>query len=360
MLDSSTKAPVDAARTKAFLAVMALLVVGTTGYLVFRARSAAQKSYALPAPSAQSPADHERRERLLAILKEPHISYRSSRAGEFGKVVVAALGALEERRVVTSLACERLYFAGGSGLCVLDKRGALEPQILASLVDGEYRERHRFELPGIPSRTRVSHDGKYAVSTAFVSGDSYNTDGFSTRTNLFDVESAEVLADIDEFDAFKDGKPFRAVDFNYWGVSFIRGKKAFYATLGTGGETYLVEGDIEKRTIQVLPTRVECPSLSPDGQRIAFKRRNSDPYGWRLHVLDLKTKQVHALVETRNVDDQVEWLDNDHLLYGLTERKGLPPRAMNVWVIPVAEKTSEQPRIFVSGASSPVVEAARR
>jgi hypothetical protein len=33
------------------------------------------------------------------------------------------------------------------------------------------------------------------------------------------------------------------VDINFWGVTFARAPGRFYATLGTKGHTYLVEGD---------------------------------------------------------------------------------------------------------------------
>ena len=38
---------------------------------------------------------------------------------------------------------------------------------------------------------------------------------------------------------------------------------------------------------------------------------------WRLHVLELATLRETALAETRSVDDQVEWLDDDTVLYGV-------------------------------------------
>ena len=39
----------------------------------------------------------------------------------------------------------------------------------------------------------------------------------------------------------------RRADFNFWGVTFARDGNRFYATLGTGGKTYLVEGDVAAR-----------------------------------------------------------------------------------------------------------------
>jgi len=45
----------------------------------------------------------------------------------------------------------------------------------------------------------------------------------------------------------------------------------FFKPLGTMTTTYLVEGSISRRTARVLLEGVECPSLSPDETKIAFK-----------------------------------------------------------------------------------------
>ena len=67
-----------------------------------------------------------------------------------------------------------------------------------------------------------------------------------------------------------------------------------------------------------LRTDAECPSLSPDQTRIAYKKRlESKARGiWRLAVLDLRTGQESLLAETRSVDDQGVARRN-RLLYGL-------------------------------------------
>ena len=73
----------------------------------------------------------------------------------------------------------------------------------------------------------------------------------------------------------------------------------------------------------MLRTGVECPSLSPDGTRIAFKKRNPGTVvTWGISVLDLATLEDHPLAETRNVDDQVEWLDDQTVIYGLPQDAG--------------------------------------
>ena len=110
-------------------------------------------------------------------------------------------------------------------------------------------------------------------------------------------------------------------DFN-WGVTFDpTNTNRFFATLGTQGHTCLVEGNLAARRANVLRDGVECPSVSPDGTRIAFKMKTADNGDaelptWRPALLDLTTLKDHLLAETRSVDDQIEWLDqlDGHLL----------------------------------------------
>jgi Tol biopolymer transport system component len=179
----------------------------------------------------------------------------------------------------------------------------------------------RFPLTGEPSRVRVAPDGRFAAATVFESGHSYAEHGFSTRTTLYDLTGGEALGDLEQFRAVRDGKPFHAVDFNYWGVTFGRDSNVFYATLDTAGVSYLIRGNTRERTVEVLRANVECPSLSPENSRIAFKKRvGARSLGWwQIAVLNLDTMAETILNnESRSVDDQVEWLDDDHVVYHLT------------------------------------------
>ncbi|WP_262286728.1 hypothetical protein [Micromonospora sp. MA102] len=119
--------------------------------------------------------------------------------------------------------------------------------------------------------------------------------------------------------------------------------------MSTGGKRYLVRGDLAARTVTTLAENVECPSLSPDGRRIAFKRAiDADPArGWRLSVLDLATLRVRATTEPASVDDQAAWLDDATLAYTLRGDDGRP----DVWAVP-ADGTG-RPRLLVPGAESP-------
>jgi Tol biopolymer transport system component len=94
---------------------------------------------------------------------------------------------------------------------------------------------------------------------------------------------------------------------------------------------------------------VECPSLSPDGTRIAFKKRTGDR--WRLTVLDLATMSEIPLAEKDDVDDQVEWLDNTRILYQKAD--GASQKQLSVFVVPA--DGSGEPKIFLQNATSPAV-----
>ena len=122
-----------------------------------------------------------------------------------------------------------------------------------------------------------------------------------------------VVPNLERLETIRDGERFEPIDRNFWGVTF-RDDRSFYATMGTGSDTYLVRGDLATRTLTVLHRNVECPALSPAGDRIGFKRRKPDG-DWRFTVLDLRTGREVPLAETRSVDDQLAWLDNEDVMY---------------------------------------------
>jgi hypothetical protein len=246
------------------------------------------------------------------------------------------------RRRSADLACERVYYAAGHGICMGVAASGVDYE--ATVFDSRLRPRHSIALTGFPSRARVSGDGRFGAMTVFVSGDSYleSPTAFSTRTTILDMESGRQIAQLEQFDVTRDGQPFDAVDFNFWGVTFAADPNRFYATLGTGDDHYLVEGDLRRRSMRVLRDGVECPSLSPDGSRIAFKSRIGDNR-WRLRVLDLATLDDHAVAERHSIDDQVEWLDDETLTYS-DER--------NVYTVPADGGGTAQ--LLVRDATSPV------
>jgi hypothetical protein len=292
---------------------------------------------------------------LEHVRSAPHVYFSSTKSSEFGQVVVATLQAPNEERFVTDLKCDRIDFAVDRGVCLVDNRMQVLPPGLAYIVDRSLRPIATLDLPGFPSRTRISPDERYAATTVFVLGESYNGN-FATRTYIIDLRSGSLVADVERFATWRDGKKFSAVDFNFWGVTFLRDSNRFYATLGTGGRTYLVEGNVEQRRFQVLRADVECPSLSPDERHIAFKRRVPGTLDWRLYVLDLESMREWPIAaEDRSIDDQLEWLDDEHVLYHYAEERGLPEVAVNVWVSPIAPDAKEGRQLFIRGGLSPAI-----
>jgi hypothetical protein len=290
-----------------------------------------------------------------ALVSAPHIVFRDTERGAgYGRIGIVPLAHPNARPALTGLTCDRVYVAGGRGLCLRAGRGVITTYKGVIFDAATFREERTFSLPGNPSRARVSADGRLVAYTVFVTGDGYNQIGFSTRTFIRDAASGRELAQLERFTTRRDGRVIHTANFNFWGVTFAHDDNRFYATLGSGDKTYLVQGDLARREMKVLRDGVECPSLSPDGKRIAFKQREGGgvgPVHWRVAVLDLATLRAHTLAETRNVDDQVEWLDDDTVVYGLPESQSSP--VMDVWRVPAAG--GGKPQRLVTGAWSPAV-----
>jgi hypothetical protein len=240
------------------------------------------------------------------------------------------------------LDCERVYFDAGRGLCLATAETDTGYQ--ATIFDSSLGTLYTLPLGGVPSRARVSSDGSYGAMTAFVNGHAYlENGGYATETTIVNMRTGEQVGNLESFKVSKDGRPFSAVDFNFWGVTFAADPNRFYATLRTQGRYYLVEGDVEQRTMRVIHNHVECPSLSPDGTQIAYKSRLGNQNRWQLKVLDLATMKAHDVAEHRPIDDQVEWLDDANLVYS---------NSFDVYTVPA--DGSGSPRLVVRNASSPV------
>ncbi|MFF3610881.1 TolB family protein [Streptomyces sp. NPDC002580] len=251
-------------------------------------------------------------------------------------------------RTASAVKCLRFYAASGTGVCLQAVHGTVRDTYRAVVLDAELRERARYDVPGIPSRARVSPNGRYVAWTAFVGGDSYAGTNFSTRAAIVDTRTGELTPSLEAYRVVKDGRTYHAADVNFWGVTFAADDRTFYATMATHGTTHLVRGDLDARTVTTLRANVECPSLSPDGTRIAFKKRVKGlprDAPWRLYVLDLRTGRETPLAEPRSVDDQAVWSDGHTLVYALPGDYGA-----DLYAVP-SNGTGEPRRISTAAVS---------
>jgi hypothetical protein len=322
----------DSRSKKILGAIIALCAIGAVAYIASAALGPNETTT-------------EARPRAAALLAHTDLMVRAvdpSKPTLNGRVYVLDDGHL--RKESGDLACERVYFAAGHGICMGVAPSGVE--YTASIFNSKLQRQHTITLTGLPSRARVSSDGRYGAMTVFVTGDSYlsSPTAFSTRTTILEMASGREVGQLEQFKVTKDGKPFDAVDFNFWGVTFDPSDSDhFYATLGTGGVHYLVEGRVSEGAMTVLRDGVECPSLSPDGKQIAYKSRIGDEARWHLRVLDVATLDDHEVAEERSIDDQVEWLDNDTLVYSDDD---------NVYT--VSADGSGASEVLVHDATSPV------
>jgi hypothetical protein len=293
---------------------------------------------------------------FAALMAAPHVIFRNTDLGRhYGKVEVVPLSAPTGARSVTPITCDRVAMEGDVGVCLTTKQGVVTTYA-GEIFDKNFTVVHKFALPGLPSRLRVSPDARFASFTTFVHGDSYASTGFSTRTLFIDTTTGRLIANLESFKVTDNGNPVTAASRNFWGVTFAADSNKFYATLAVGGDTHLIEGDLQKREAHTIYDNVECPSLSPDQMHIAYKKRVPNgvgPVKWRLHVLDLRTMTDVALAETRSIDDQVEWLDAKTVLYSVP-RAHTGTVAWDTYAVPADGSGAAQ--IYVRGSSSPGVE----
>jgi len=322
----------DSRGGKITAALIAICVLFGGGYVVYAALGPSQTTTDASPSAAAAAAEVP----LMVRAVDP------SSPALNGGVFVVEDGKVKRRS--RDLACERVYFAAGGGICMGVAPSGVD--YTASVFDSKFHPVHSMRLTGLPSRARVSSDGRLGAMTVFVAGDAYlqSSTAFSTRTYILDMESGETIGQLEQFEVMDGGAPIDAVDFNFWGITFDPADSdRFYATLATGDHHYLVQGSVSGQQMRVLRDGVECPSLSPDGKSIAYKSRIEDSNRWRLHVLDVATLADHPVAEKRSIDDQPEWLDDEALVYS---------DGTDVYTVPA--DGSAGPELLVEDATSPV------
>jgi hypothetical protein len=342
----------DRVRVTLFWIFVAACIGGAIAYV--RWRSEATERAASSSIPLYDPLSPDGAAVLVDIRTVPHLFFQSASA--YGRIGVIKLAKPDEQRILNTLECERSHVGKSGGLCLVLNRESMQPRAFAYFLDAQLQPLGRLDLAGLPIRARVARDGKHAAATVFVTGENYASEDFTTRTTLFDPSTRQALVDLEQFTVERDGKPFRDIDFNFWGVTFRNDSNRFLATLGTGGKRFLVEGDIARRHFRVIADDVECPSLSPDERHVAFKRKRAGASGWQLWAMHLATRESWAISEDRqDIDDQVEWLDDASVLYGMVQGSGLPEQVLSLWTTRIDPSAGKNRQFFLRSAWSPAV-----
>jgi len=324
--------------------VLTVALLGATAAYCVSAIVGYQARQAVPADAQTAAFDTQ--------VADDRIVFRNTTAdAAYGLVASVSAADAGGSRSVSDVPCDRVYSEARSTMCLRIDRGVLTT-FSANLLDAEGAVQKSWPLPGIPSRTRVSPDGERVAFTSFVTGEAYATVGFATATQISTIDG-EDFGNLEGFSFTVDGAANTAIDRNFWGVTFTADPDVFYATAAAGSKTWLVRGDLAARTLTAVRESVECPSLSPDGTRIAYKKNISTTATayWSIAVLDLATNEETVMPDTRNIDDQVEWLDDSTLLYGMPRDD--QPGDADVCAIPA--DGSGASALFIEHASSPSV-----
>lgn len=281
-----------------------------------------------------------------------HILFRSLKpGGQYSRLGYTDLAGDQETRHTVKTRCLRVAAGADGAVCLRQSSNPAQPFEVAQL-DHRLRPVDDEALNGTPSRARVAPDGQHFATTTFVSGHSYISLGFSTETILYRGDGRRV-GNLENFTFLINGNKDHSADRNVWGVTFADDSNRFFATVAASGRTYLAQGDVAERTLVAIQHNAECPSLSPDGDTIVYKKRVdlSLENAWRFHAFDLETGKETPLGETRSVDDQVAWLDDEHVMYAVP-KTGKGPRSADIWVAPL---DGGKPRLLIEDADSPTV-----
>lgn len=282
------------------------------------------------------------------VVTPPSVMFRTLAPKQLhGRVAMVPTAAPGRARHVAPLSCARVHFSGGAGLCLTEEMAGATVAHAAYIFDRTFTRTTRIDLTGIPTRARVSRDGRMAAVTVYAEEHAPNGgERVATNSMVIDIASGRVIANLREMalDNPVDGP------LDFASISFERDADRFFATMSHGGEDYLIAGSMAARRLTIVAPGMASEALSPDGRYLIVKKRVGDRGRWQLAVFDLVTKAERSLNQgPRSVDDQVEWLDGHHVMYHDTTDEGT-----GVWVLPTDGIAG--PRLLIADAYSPSVQ----
>lgn len=282
-----------------------------------------------------------------SVLQPPFLIFRTLEPHDaHGRVAMLALRPGENTRYISNLSCARVHYARGSGVCLVQEQSNDRAEYAAYVFDRRFSRQARIVLRGIPTRARVSPDGRRASITTYAEEESPAGERLATESIIIDVRSGRVLADVRDFQIDHDRLPPLTGPIDVSSVAFEPDGDRFFATISTATERHLVAGSVDAHRLTSIRSGVANEALSPDGRHLIIKRLIGERGFWQLAVIDLHTWAERDLNQgSRSVDDQVEWLDNDHVIY-----HDVSGETTAIWMLPI--DGTNGPEVLVSGAFS--------
>jgi hypothetical protein len=282
-------------------------------------------------------------------MATPFVMFRTLAPGHaFGRVAMTPPASPLHRRL-TPLSCARVHYAAGTGLCLVEEPDGRIVRQMLYLFDSTFAVRSRLVLRGVPIRARVSPDGRLASVTTYGEEESPAGERLASESILIDAASGRVIADLREFSVASGSDQPIAAPVDIASVAFADGDR-FVATLSTPAARYLVSGSVTGRRLGVIGQGLANEAIAPDGRRVIVKKQTGVRGHWQLVVLDLESGQEVTLNQaSRSVDDQVEWLDDSHVVYHDVTEAGT-----GIWAL--AADGATPPRLLIPDAFSPAVQ----
>ena len=266
----------------------------------------------------------------------------------YGRIAMLPLRGTETR-YLTSLRCSRVAYAGGRGLCLIEEATGDMVTHVAEIFDRSFERQGRLVLAGVPTRVRVSPDGRFGAVTTYAEEESPAGERLAIESVVIDLKSATVLADLRDFRLETDDADAFVGPFDFASVSFDRDSDRFFATLSTATNRSVVVGSVRQQTLRPLKAGLASEAISPDGARLVVKQRVNDRGFWQVAILDLASLREQPLLQgDRSIDDQVEWLDENNVVYHDAREEGT-----GLWVLAADGRSG--PRLLLPEAFSPAV-----
>jgi hypothetical protein len=278
---------------------------------------------------------------------------------EPGKLKPVARGRASVRCARVSMAADGTLLCVGNQVPTQDKVFGPSTALVYSSDLSRYTAYRFFDSSTRVSRARISLDGQRRAWTLFARGHSYlDASGASFSTEAWLAVGTRgpqsEPQNLESWPLIQNGKTVSAIDKNIWGITFHPSDPdRFLATAQFNGAPYLVEGRWSTRQLHVIAKDVECPSYSPSGNMIAFKRRVS-AQKWVPAIMSMDKRETTVFrAVPDSVDDQIVWLNDTVLLYEVTKVPMLGYVNIDLMTLDITQGRQATHKLWLADARSP-------